>query len=91
MEKATEVTVKGIVIASRWGKDGIVTSVDIAGYDEQRYRVAEDLMGMRLRLFTKKTVIVDGTVNITDRGKTICVHRFQVATPVPVQPKVEGD
>lgn len=86
MSKAKEVTIQGIVIPARWRRNGMVSAVDIAGYDEQRYRVAEDPVGKKLRLFMQKTVVVDGTVNIANHMKTICVHRFEVVTPDPVHP-----
>ena len=91
MSKAIEVTIQGLVIAARWGQNGTVSAVDIAGYDEQRYRVADDLMGERVRLFTHKRVIADGVITTENHRKTIKVRRFQVVNRDLVLPQDEND
>jgi len=85
--KAIKETIQGIVVAAGWREDGTVTAVDIAGYDERRYRVANDLMGQKVRLFVQKKVIVDGIVTTKNHRNTIKIHRFQIVTFNPVQPK----
>ena len=77
MEKQTPITLKGIVIAAEWGKNGEVSAVEIAGYDERRYRVVDDLMGIRLRQIVHEKVIVDGTIEKRTNGIIIYVKGFR--------------
>ena len=60
MEKLTPTILRGIVIASAWGKNGEVTAVDIADFNERRYRVADDRTGIALRSCLKKRIIAKG-------------------------------
>jgi hypothetical protein len=76
MQQRTPIRLKGIVIAAAWEKNGEISAVDIAGYDEKRYRVVDDLMGRRLRQFIHKKLIVDGVVDSTTNGEIIYVERF---------------
>ena len=77
MEKQTPITLKGIVIAADWGKNGEISAVEIAGYDERRYRIADDLMGIRLRQIVHEKVIVDGIIENTTNGIIIYVKGFR--------------
>ena len=60
MNKRVSIDLKGIVIAAAWGPTGEVSAVDIAGYDEKRYRIADDPIGRKLFQYVKKAVAVRG-------------------------------
>lgn len=86
METENLTTIRGIVLAAEWKKNGLISAVDIAGYDEKRYRVVSDEIGNQLRAWVKKRVVADGVV-MAHRGKSaIRVHRFQVDTADPIKP-----
>ena len=57
MDERPSIDLKGIVIAAEWAPDGDVTAVDIAGYDEKRYRIADDSRGRQLRRLVKRKVV----------------------------------
>lgn len=84
MQKRTPISLNGIVIAAAWERNGEISAVDISGYDERRYRVADDLMGRRLRQFVPKKLIVDSVIESTTNGETIDVLRFQLDKSVPI-------
>ena len=76
MKEPRLVALKGIVIAENWGKDGRVSALGFAGYDEILYHVADDIMGKRLRQFVRKRLIIDGLLETTANGITIHVKSF---------------
>ena len=84
METGALVTLKGIVVAAGWKTNGAVSAVDIAGYDEKRYRVADELMGPRLLNLVKEKIIAQGTVASENRQNIIYVHRFRLDDDEPV-------
>jgi hypothetical protein len=75
------ISIQGIVIAAAWTPNGDVTEVDIAGYDEKRYRVVGDHIGGQLRDHIKKRVVVDGVVKTIKGSLVITVKRFRVGNP----------
>ncbi|BBO84916.1 hypothetical protein DSCO28_54820 [Desulfosarcina ovata subsp. sediminis] len=77
MQKLIPVQMKGIVIAAAWGENGDITAVDIAGYDEKRYRVADDLVGRQLKQWIKERLIVDGMIEKTGNRTILHVKAFQ--------------
>jgi hypothetical protein len=85
MHKPTPIKLKGIVIAAAWNKNGDVSAVDIAGYDEKRYRVADDFLGRQLRRFVKERLIIDGIVETTANRLTIHVKKFRTETSLDIQ------
>jgi len=86
METKNLKTIRGIVLAAEWGKNGLISAVDIAGYDEKTYRVMSDEIGSQLLACVKERVAADGIV-IAHRGRpTIRVHRFQIDTTDPIKP-----
>ncbi|BBO75590.1 hypothetical protein DSCW_30070 [Desulfosarcina widdelii] len=78
MDTGPLVTLKGIVVAADWETNGKVSAVDIAGYDEKRYRVADELMGPRLLNLVKERIIAQGTVVSENQRNVIYVHRFRL-------------
>ncbi|BBO91370.1 hypothetical protein [Desulfosarcina ovata] len=77
MQKLIPIQMKGIVIAAAWGEHGDITAVDIAGYDEKRYRVADDLVGRQLKQLIKERLIVDGMIEKTGNRNILHVKAFQ--------------
>ena len=77
------IKLQGIVIAAAWDPSGDVAEVDIAGYDEKRYRVADDHMGRKLRAYIKKRIIADGMIETGVNGIVIYVHHFRIDPPDP--------
>jgi hypothetical protein len=82
MQQRTPVRLRGIAIAAAWENGGAVTAVDIAGYDEQRYRVVDDGTGKRLRRFIKERLIVEGEVESTGQMTLLHVKHFERDTSV---------
>ena len=80
MGKRTAVTIQGIVIAATWNQVGEITAVDIAGYDEKRYRIADDHMGRQLRVLNKKRIVVDGFIEAENNKSVLHVPHFQIDT-----------
>jgi hypothetical protein len=78
MGKQTAVTIRGIVIASAWNRVGEIKAVDIAGYDEKRYRIADDHIGRQLRVLNKKRIVVKGFFDTENNKPVLYVHHFQI-------------
>lgn len=81
MKTQSPISISGIVIAAAWTPNGDVTEVDIAGYDEKRYRVVDDHLGEQLRDHIKKRVIVDGVVKTKKGNLVITVKHFRIGNP----------
>ena len=81
MGTRASIKLEGIVIAAAWNTKGEVAAVDIAGYDEQRYRVAGDHMGKKLWAHIKKRIVVDGMFETGANGMVIYVHQFRIDPP----------
>lgn len=77
MEERRFIELKGIVIAAGWGPNGDVSAVDIAGYDEKRYRIANDPVGCQLFQFIRKAVVIRGKMGVDNRQHLIHVESFQ--------------
>lgn len=78
MGKRTAITIRGIVIAAAWNRVGEITAVDIAGYDEKRYRIADDHMGIQLRVLNKKRIVADGFFDTDNNKPVLYVHHFKI-------------
>jgi hypothetical protein len=85
MQKLTPIHLKGIVIAAAWGENGAVSAVDIASFDEKKYRVADNLVGKQLKQLVKERLIIDGMIETTPNRAILHVKSFQrdVAEPTP--------
>ena len=70
------INLKGIVIAADWGPNGEVLTVDIAGYDEKRYRVSDDPKGRLLKEYIQAKVVVEGKVGNEKQQEVIFVQNF---------------
>jgi hypothetical protein len=81
MKKLTPIHLKGIVIAATWENNGAVSAVDIAGYDEKRYRVADNLVGQQLKQLVKERLVIDGIVEMTANRTILHVKSFQRDIP----------
>lgn len=86
MGKQNLTTIRGIILAADWKKNGGISEVDIAGYDEKTYRVVNDVMGKQLRSCIKKRVTVDGIITTHNNRLTIHVRHFQIDTSDPKEP-----
>lgn len=78
MAKQNLTTIRGIVLASGWGEDGGISAVDIAGYDEKRYRVVSDAMGRKLKDHVRRQVVARGWVTTREHRLSIYVCHFQI-------------
>jgi hypothetical protein len=81
MQKLTPIHLRGIVIAAAWENNGAVSAVDIAGYDEKRYRVADNLVGKQLKQLVKERLIIDGMIEMTANRTILHVKSFQHDIP----------
>jgi hypothetical protein len=80
MGQQTGVTIRGIVTAFDWNRVGQIKAVDIAAYDDKRYRIADDHMGMQLRVLIKKRIVVDGFIGTENNKPVLYIHHFQIDT-----------
>ena len=78
MEEKSLIELKGIVIAAGWEQNGDVSAVDIAAYDETRYRIADDPIGCQLLQFIRKAVVIRGKIEIENRQNVVHVERFHL-------------
>jgi len=81
MRKQGPISIRGIVIAAAWTSRGDITEIDIAGYDEKRYRVVDDPIGGQLRDHIKKSIVVEGVVETKKGVLTITVKQFRLVNP----------
>lgn len=78
MAKQKPTTIRGIILAAGWGKNGRISAVDIAGYDERTYRVLNDAMGKQLLDHVRQQVVAHGRVTRRQNRSCICVRHFQI-------------
>ena len=78
------IDIKGIVIAAEWGPDGNVSAVDLAGYDEKRYRIANDPRGHQLHGLVKHSVVIHGRLTSENKQNTIHVEYYRLDPEDPV-------
>ena len=78
MDERPSIDLKGIVIAAEWAPDGDVTAVDIAGYDEKRYRIADDSRGRQLRRLVKRKVVMRGRLVRENQRDLFFVEAFRI-------------
>jgi hypothetical protein len=84
-------TIKGIIVAAEWRAGGRITAVDVAGYDEMSYRVADDSVGRQLLGMLKKRIVAEGVVQTLDNKNTIKVNQFRIDTTDPLQTGDDGN
>lgn len=75
------ISIRGLIIAAEWTQKGHVAAVEIAGYDEKRYRVVDDRIGRQLRRHIKKIVTVDGVLDTENGNQVLYVERFRIDDP----------
>jgi hypothetical protein len=80
-------TIRGIVIPVTWGEDGEVISIAIDTYQEERYRVAENVMGRQLRDLLRKRVWVEGKVKISKNRPLV----IEVSDYKPDEPLIQEE
>ena len=76
--KQTTTSIKGVVVPAEWETDGRVAAVDIAGYDEKKYRVAAGQIGSQLFRFIKQRIVAEGIVQSGKRWDTIHVDQYRL-------------
>ena len=84
------ISIRGLIIAAAWTQKGEVAAVDIAGYDEKRYRVVDDRIGKQLRTYIKKKVVVHGVLDTENGNKVLYVERFRIDNPDEPSSSVSG-
>ena len=85
------ISIRGLIIAAAWTQKGEVAAVDIAGYDEKRYRVADNHIGRQLRMHTKKKVTVEGILDTENDNQVLYVERFHIDNPNRLNSPVSGN
>jgi hypothetical protein len=78
MAKQEPTTIRGIVLAAGWEKNGRISTVDIAGYDERTYRVVNDAIGKKLLDHVKRQVVALGRVTMRENRLCLYVSHFQI-------------
>lgn len=89
MGKQNRTTIRGIILAAGWERNGGISAIDIAGYDEKIYRVVDDKTGRLLRDHIKKRIIAAGIIMTHDNRPAIQVLDFQIDMSGPQSPGVE--
>ena len=54
------ITLKGLVVPTRWDKEGNVTGISIAGYNERVHPVLMDRAGRSLMSLLREKVVIKG-------------------------------
>ncbi len=85
MAKKNPTIIRGIVLAAGWEKNGAISVVDIADYDEKTYRVVNDEIGNQLLSYVKKRVAAEGIVMMHRGRLTFRVRHFRVDTADPIK------
>ena len=71
----------GIVVASRWRKDGTVSGISIQGYDQKEYVVKLNEQGKKFLDSPQKTIRAAGIVSPTIDGRRIVtISEFEITT-----------
>jgi hypothetical protein len=70
------VTFKGLVVPNKWDKDGNVTGISIAGYNEMESPVLMDKVGRGLLALLHEKVVIRGMKVKRDNMDIIEVKRF---------------
>lgn len=91
MEKRITINIRGILVAAAWKHNGEISAVDIAGYDEKRYRVADDHLGAQLLAMIKKRIVVDGILKSENNNSVIHIHHFHIDTSDVIKAVNEPD
>lgn len=68
--------IKGIVIPAAWDQDGNIISLAIATNDEQEYLIDTGQRITNLISLLRQEVVVNGTINQTERHKIIRVKSY---------------
>ena len=76
MAKQKPTTIQGIILAAGWGKNGGISAVNIAGYDEKTYRVVNNAMGKKLLDHVRRQVVAHGRVAMRENRLCIYVSQF---------------
>ena len=85
------ISIQGLIIAASWTEKGVVAAVDIAGYDEKRYRVFNDHLGKQLLEHIKRRVAIDGFLDTGNGNQVLYVERFHIDSPNGSNPPVSGN
>lgn len=70
------ISVEGIIIASRWDKQGNIVELAIATRNEEEYLVADEDQVTKLKPLLRKEAQVRGILQTKDGKKTINVAEF---------------
>jgi hypothetical protein len=75
-DRTNRIRVKGLVIPNKWDKDGNVTGIAIAEYDEKESTILMDRIGRSLMALLHEKVVIEGKKDKTDNKDIIEVKRF---------------
>ena len=71
------ISIEGIIIPSRWDKQGNIVELAIATRNEEEYLVADENQVTSLKPLLRKEAQVRGTLQIKDGKKVINVTEFR--------------
>ena len=72
------ITLKGLIVPSRWDKIGNITGIMIACFDEEEYEVLMDEIGGGLKAFIHKKIEIVGQCAKRNETKTIRVKEYSL-------------
>lgn len=81
MGKRVPISIRGLVIAAEWTQRGDIAAVDIAGYDEKCYRIADNQLGRQLLAYVKKRVSAEGSLDTENGNRILYLEHFRVEDP----------
>ena len=78
-EPKAKSVIKGVVVASKWKKDGSISGISIQGYDQKEYVVNLNDCGKRLLHSIQKVILVTGKVSKTNGGgRSISITHYKL-------------
>ena len=80
MNRAEITTLRGIVVASDWDRDGRTTRTAVVTYDEKRCLVVDNETGRELLPHLKERVVVAGSIGKNKDRMTIDVTAHHIDT-----------
>jgi len=71
-------TIAGLIVPADWDRQGNVTGVSIAGFDEQEYLVQKQVKGAELIQHVRQDAEVVGWVEVEQGKKKITVKEYRL-------------
>ena len=70
--------INGLIIPAQWDKNGNVTGIALAGFDETNYPVLMDNLGNSLLALLHKEVMVSGDIIKINNSDVLQIEKFQL-------------